>query len=460
MHTHHTLLAAASAALFAAILMAAGCVREAFVDAPDPEQQITLLVEENASTKAGECGESTFTVSLPGDITIPVSITQGPATKSNPIDKTGNPISSIWLWSDLVETGQKYIVGQKITKDSDGWKTNRFWPNDKALSFLACSSNSGQLNFTPALTTPSTGASKCTFSYEVNKGSGTLAEKDAQAQEDILFGMSHNKTYTAGSSVTMIMHHALAAIRFKVGTVPDGITLNSISITKVYGKADCSVSGDGEGLGFSWSNHSGVRSYTQTYGQNLTVGGDIGGKDQTFILIPQAFTTEDAQLQLELTIQGRLYTLTKALKDIVPSFDADNLYTFTIGTTDEMDVEITDKVVGAVKSGVEIKNAGFSPAYVRIAIIGYWKDASGTIVIPWTEGEGEFEGWSSKWVQQSDGFYYYTEMLAGHSIAEPPFQKYTLKVMKQEGLKLYFNICVQVIHPSQIDLWPNHPSSW
>lgn len=351
-------------------------------------------------------------------------------------------------------------MGQKIDQVSGEWKTNRFWPQDKALSFLACSSNSGQLNFTPKLTTPSTGASNCTFSYEVHKGSGTLAEKDAQAQEDILFGMSHNKTYTAGSSVTMIMHHALAAIRFKVGTVPNGITLNSISITKVYGKADCSVSGDGTGLVFSWSNHSGERSYTQTYGQNLTVGEAIGGKDQTFILIPQAFTKADAELQMKISTPSGTYTLTKALKDIVASFDADRLYTFTIGTADEMDVEITDKVDGAVKSGVEIKNAGFSPAYVRIAIIGYWKDASGTIVIPWTEGEGEFEGWSSKWVQQSDGFYYYTEMLAGHSIAEPPFQKYTLKVMKQEGLILNFNICVQVIHPSQIDLWPNHPSSW
>lgn len=411
-------------------------------------------------TKAGECEQSTFQIELPENISIPVSITQGPATKSNPIKESGNPISSIWLWSDLVETGQKYIVGQKIDQVSGEWKTNRFWPNDKALSFLACSSNSGQLNFTPALTTPSSGASKCTFSYEVHKGSGTLADKDAQAQEDILFGMSHNKTYTAGSSVTMTMHHALAAIRFKVGTVPDGITLNSISIANVYGKADCSVSGDGDGLVFSWSNHSGVCSYTQTYGQNLTVGDDIGVKDHTFILIPQAFNNEDAQLQLELTIQDRTYFLKKALKDIVPSFDADRLYTFTIGTGDEMDVEITDKVDGAVKSGVEIKNAGFSPAYVRIAIIGYWKDASGTIVIPWTEGEGEFEGWSPKWVQQSDGFYYYTEMLAGHSIAEPPFQKYTLKVMKQEGLKLNFNICVQVIHPSQKDLWPNHPSSW
>ena len=99
--------------------MAAGCVREAFVNAPDLEQQITLLVEENASTKAGECGESTFKVSLPGDITIPVSITQGPATKSNPIQESGNPISSIWLWADLVETGQQYIVGQKISKSAD-----------------------------------------------------------------------------------------------------------------------------------------------------------------------------------------------------------------------------------------------------------------------------------------------------------------------------------------------------
>ena len=160
-----------------------------------------------------------------------------------------------------------------------------------------------------------------------------------------------------------------------------------------------------------------------------------------------------------VSINGRTYVLKKALKDIVTSFDAENLYTFTIGTAEEVDVEITDHVDGAVKSGVEISNAGFSPVYVRMAMIGYWVDASGTVVSPWTEGEGEFEGWSSKWVEQPDGFYYYTEVLPGHTLAEPPFQKYTLKIMKQEGLKLNLNICVQIIHPTQINLWPNHPAN-
>ncbi|MGM9792158.1 MAG: fimbrillin family protein, partial [Candidatus Cryptobacteroides sp.] len=421
---------------------------------------ITLLVQDDELyTKAGECEQNTFQIELPENITIPVSIIQEPATKAAPVNNSDNTLSKIWLWADLVETGQEYIVGQKISKSADEWKTNRFWPHDKALSFLACSSSASELDFSPAITTTSTGEINCQFTYEVKKGSGELEGKDAQAQEDVLLGMSLNKTNATGT-VTMEMHHALSAIKFKVGRVPDGVILKGISLTNVYGKANCSVSGDASVLNFNWSGHCEVRSYTQTYGQTLTTGDAIGGKEQTFIIIPQEFTTEDAQLQLELTIQGRTYILKKALKDIVPSFDAERIYTFTIGTADEMDVEITDHVDGAVKSGVEIKNAGFSTAYVRIAIIGYWKDASGTIVIPWTEGEGEFEGWSSKWVQQSDGFYYYTEQLPGHSIAEPPFQKYTLKVMKQEGLKLYFNICVQVIHPSQIDLWPNHPTSW
>ena len=100
-------------------------------------------------TKAGECEQSTFQIELPENISIPVSSTKGPATKRNPIKESDNPISSIWLWADLVETGQEYIVGQKISKSADEWKTNRFWPQDKALSFLACSSSASELGFTP-----------------------------------------------------------------------------------------------------------------------------------------------------------------------------------------------------------------------------------------------------------------------------------------------------------------------
>ena len=443
------------------ILTMAGCVREAFVDAPDLGYINLLVQDDELLTKAGECEQSTFQIELPENISIPVSITKEPATKTTPVNNTDNAISKIWLWADLVETGQEYIVGQKISKSADEWKTNRFWPQDKALSFLACSSSASELGFIPDITTtPSTGEINCQFTYEVKKGIGALEGKDAQAQEDVLLGMSLNKTQASASGqVTMEMHHALSAIKFKVGRVPDGVILKGISLANVYGKAHCSVSGDASALHFNWSGHSELRSYTQSYDQTLNTGDAIGGKEQTFILIPQEFTSEDAQLQLELTIQDRNYILKKALKDIVSSFDAERIYTFTIGTAEEVDVEITDQVSGAVKSGVEISNAGFSPVYVRMAMIGYWVDASGTVVSPWTEGEGEFEGWSSKWVEKPDGFYYYTEELPGHTVAEPPFQKYTLKIMKQEGLKLNLNICVQIIHPTQINLWPNHPAN-
>ena len=442
------------------ILTMAGCVREAFVDAPDLGHIALIVQDDELLTKAGECEQSTFQIELPENISIPVSITKEPATKTTPVNNTDNAISKIWLWADLVETGQKYISGQIINEDAEGnWKTNRFWPREKALSFLACASSAAELGFTPSYTTSNTGEISCSFSYEVSKGSGAMAGKDAEVQEDILIGISTNKTFATGT-VQLNMNHALAAIRFKVGSVPNGITLKSIGFANVYGKGNCTVTGEGSALNFVWDSHSDLRSYSQSYDDQLMITGNaIGSNAQTFLLIPQAFATEDAQLQVEVSINGRTYVLKKALKDIVTSFDAENLYTFTIGTAEEVDVEITDHVDGAVKSGVKISNAGFSPVYVRMAMIGYWVDASGTVVSPWTEGEGEFEGWSSKWVEKPDGFYYYTEELPGHTVAEPPFQKYTLKIMKQEGLKLNLNICVQIIHPTQINLWPNHPAN-
>ena len=447
-------------ATFAAIIMAAGCVRELEAEGTANDEQINLLIEENGSvTKAADYSENEFQIDLPGNVSIPVSITRELATKTAPMNKTDNTLSSICLWADMVETGQKYISGQLINKDAKGnWKTNRFWPRDKALSFLACASSAAELGFTPSYTTSNTGEISCSFSYEVSKGSGAMAGKDAEVQEDVLIGISTNKTYSTGT-VPLNMNHALAAIRFKVGSVPNGITLKSIGFANVYGKGNCTVTGEGSALNIVWSSHSETRSYSQSYDQPMTTGDAIGSNAQTFLLIPQAFATEDAQLQVEVLINGRTYVLKKALKDIVTSFDAENLYTFTIGTAEEVDVEITDHVDGAVKSGVEISNAGFSPVYVRMAMIGYWVDASGTVVSPWTEGEGEFEGWSSKWVEKPDGFYYYTEELPGHTVAEPPFQKYTLKIMKQEGLKLNLNICVQIIHPIQIDKWPYHPAN-
>ena len=445
-----------------AILPMAGCVNELEGECPSP-QSIALQVEENGSisTKGGSSTQvGAFEIELPEGLgSIPVSISKAEATKGAPINNADNPLKDVWLWAKLTDDGSDYISGHELEKRETIWDSGHYWPAKRILSFLACSTSGEELGFSPDVQLGSGGKLACKFDYKVEKGTGSLEGRDAEAQADILLGMTFNRD-AAGKDVPMRLHHALAAVKFVVGNVPYGLKLKSIGFTNLYSKATCAVSGELYTLNFAWSGHSEILSYKQSYDQKMTTGDDIGGKEQTFVLIPQEFNSEDAMLEIGFEIQDRSYVLKKSLMSIIADskLEADHIYTFRLGIPDEIDIEVEDKVAGNVKSNVVIKNTGFGPGYVRMALVGNWVNKHGIIIAPWLPEDGEFEDWNPDWMLRSDGFYYYKYLVLGGATVPAPFSKYTLTTLDHSGQTLYLSVMTQIIHPEFMNIWPSRPT--
>lgn len=62
------------------------------------------------------------------------------------------------------------------------------------------------------------------------------------------------------------------------------------------------------------------------------------------------------------------------------------------------------------KSSICVNNTGNTDAYIRVAIVGNWCDASGNIVAPWTDTVSAASGWT-----KSGGFYYYESAVSPNS---------------------------------------------
>ena len=80
--------------------------------------------------------------------------------------------------------------------------------------------------------------------------------------------------------------------------------------------------------------------------------------------------------------------------------------TFTIA---EMSVKVNETFDGSTKQNVTVENTGDVPAYLRAALVIYWKDAKGNILSDTpTEGvTGDYTiAMGSGWTQGKDGFWY------------------------------------------------------
>lgn len=446
-----------------AIFSLAGCVSELGSEVPAPEL-ITLQVEEGGSIicKSGDSFENTsFEIELPNSEIIPVSISRSVPTRAAVVDTLLNPLKELWLWAKLTDDGSDYISGHDLDPEGKYWATGHYWPKDRSLSFLACSSSASGLGFSPDIAMSAGGELSCSFDYTVAKGSGEYDGRDAEVQADILLGMTFNRN-AEGKEVPVKLHHALSAVRFVVGSMPYGITLKSIGFSNLYSKATCTVNGELAALNFDWSAHSEKVSYSQSFNQFMNMGENIGGSQHTFVLIPQEFSTDDAQLEIGFTIKGRPYVLKKSLNSILSGskLDPDHIYTFRIGIPDEIDIKVDDDVAGNVKSNIRITNTGFGPGYIRMALVGNWVNSHGIIIAPWLPEDGEFEGWNPAWEQRSDGFYYYKNVALGGETVPAPFYKYTLTTKDHDGQTLYLSVMTQIIHASCYNIWPNRPSEW
>lgn len=364
---------------------------------------------------------------------------------------------------DVNNTYSEYMKNQLVEKDGTGWKYSpiKYWPADKSQSihFFGYAQSKETPAISPTFKVELGDSETYTGIFSYTLPEHTVANRDAEAQPDLVFAITPNKDNTSGT-VNLNFQHALSAVVFKIGNVPNNVIVNTVTFKNVYAAGECEMKLD-ENVVFSWSNPTGVAK--KSFSQTLTTTGPVQ-KDQEiskvsdetcFMMVPQTLP-QDATLSIAITVNGRPYTLDKELKEIMTSlkWEANKKYTYIISLPDEVKVNVDDDVDAAqkIKSGLKIKNTGLSPIYVRVAIIGNWKnETTEQIVADWRNSgnsetdDGEFD-WNGSglkvepynnttpvrnWLKGSDGFYYYTQELArGESVPDTDklFDTYQLKV--------------------------------
>ena len=385
---------------------------------------------------------------------------------------------------DLPKTGEGVIY------------TDRMWPNlgtDNKLTFFGYCANEGYhfnstvnevadankkrvINLNTIVENKTD--NKIDFDYEVLKNE-TLTDGDAEIQPDLIFAVSANKTKPAtlaeNRPVALTFHHALSAIKFKIGTIRQDITVKTVALKNIYGKGHCSavakagVSDEGN-LKFSWATSGEANNrYSQAVGadrQSHKKGEqntEITGTDDIFMLIPQDVTNAEVEITFEVKDNGfsgtRTYTFTKNISSLFSDkrWKPDTVYTIVIGIDrDETGITINEEMEGtAKKKNVSFTNDGFADGYIRAAIVGFWKNAHGDIVVPWSDDRlstpeyGSFDWGESKtyWKKgKSDTFYYYNKIVSRGEITKPLFNAYTITSETPiDGAVLEIDIVAQLI---------------
>ncbi|MGN0222534.1 MAG: fimbrillin family protein [Muribaculaceae bacterium] len=429
-------------------------------DADNGQIAFNIVSVEPSARAARSCCDSTFVIE--GD-SVPFSLTDRvndcfewttPAASRGEYFSGSKPLTEMVV-SGFTSDGKAVMSGEIISISDNKGTSRRFWP-ELPLSVLAYATSMDIAGFAPAMS-----GADCSMRFDYQTPKSADGSSDAEAQPDIVMAIAQNCTRADGS-VPLLFHHALSALSFKIGTMPAGTQVKSISLANVYSAGSCVVTPAADrGITFQWSALASQQTYTQTYSHVIDTPGALGGVSQTFMLIPQA--TAHITLSITFTVSGREYTLSKQLNTLsITELQADHRYEFTIGiTSDEVDVEVTDSCVGNFKDQLQIKNTGLANGYIRATIVGYWVNLSGDVVAPWNASDGSFAGlMGSNWVQSStDGFYYYTQPVAPGATTTRLFESYTLTVAPPlDGAHLQLNILAQIVLATAVnDAWPTRP---
>lgn len=372
--------------------------------------------------------------------------------------------------------------------------TDRMWPNlgtNNTLTFFGyCANNNYSFNSTPNETSNTKKVitlntvvenktdNKIDFDYEVLKNE-SQTDGDAKIQPDLIFAVAANKTKPAkladNRPVALTFHHALSAIKFKIGTIRQDITVKNVALKNIYGKGHCSAvaqagASDAENLKFSWTTSGQANNiYSQPVGadkQSHKKGEqntEITGTDDIFMLIPQDVTNAEVEITFEVKDNGfsgtRTYTFTKNISSLFSEkrWKPDTVYTIVIGIDrDETGITINEEMEGtAKKKNVSFTNDGFADGYIRAAIVGFWKNAHGDIVVPWSDDKlstpeyGSFDWGESKtyWKKgKNDTFYYYYKIVSRGETTKPLFNAYTITSETPiDGAVLEIDIVAQLI---------------
>ena len=322
----------------------------------------------------------------------------------------------------------------------------------------------------------------------ITPGAGESVTNAAEQQTDLVFATTSLTAADKDKTNKILFYHPFTGVKFKLGNLPEGLLVKSVTISGVKGKGDCVVTpyygndatydrndsnrkliadATKSAACVKWDNLSDPESFTQAFVSDdhgttpdsgmfpdgfANQGTTAPNQDQlntkelskTFILIPQSFTSSNKlEITLKLEYKGIELTRTAVTE---AEWKAGSLYTYTIKFNSKIDVTITDKVNGNVKDNVVITNTGNVPEYIRAAIVGNWFDDSGNIVFAWTDNPEDFTGKpGSNWVKNGAWYYYKNPVAPGAETPEKLFQSYNAPEAPVSGAHLEMRIMVQAI---------------
>ena len=388
------------------------------------------------------------------------------AAESRAASQTTAGLSSFYLTAYY--NGSEFMKNQLVEKKNGNWEYTpvKYWPNNEGaeVHFYGYTSAGG---VTPTYTLVD-GAYQGTFSNYTLPAPND-AKKDAEQQPDLIFAMAPAQTkQSITGKVQLKFYHALSAICFKIGEMPEGTTMQSISIAEVMPGGSCVMtSADANGgINFAWTPSGEATTYTQIFNKADVKKDDVITEDATtFMMIPQEFEEGgNAHLVIRFRIGEKDYEFEHPLiitdedgKVTSDEWEANKKYTYTLSTVEVVEVDVTDQVTGdknTVKEQVKIQNTGLAKAYIRAAIVGYWVNENGDIVASWnaTDKVGEFTGLQNEnWLVGNDGFYYHKAVVGIGNYTQPLFERYELKENPPiVGASLELNIVVQAVKDSDV----------
>ena len=401
----------------------------------------------------------------------------------------------------ILDDGAEFMNNTEMTKSSQNeewsYSPKKYWPQNNAVHFLgyAKSKENGEMNLS-LISSNGEGNASFTYTLPAPVNTGVNANKDAENQPDLIFSFLPNKKKQAvNTALQFNFQHALSAIVFKEGTMPASVMLEKVAFANVYSNASCAINGNGT---FVWSGQKTPETYTQIFSNPADGEVNISTTDDEtcFMMIPQEFgadKNQDAEIHITLKAtsldpienkeRSNSYTFTKKLSEF-GNWDANKKYTFVISSSEEVAVEVSDKLYedDSVKKDLVIRNTGLAPAYIRVGIVGTWvlptvsgESESRLVVAHWSpkEEEGIYEGtfvWGDNvnfnandftpntWYKHTDGYFYYLGLVGSGQEAPQLFKSYTLNATPPvAGAELDLVIMAQAVLPADVSLiWPTN----
>lgn len=445
-------------AILAAALVLAGCQKDEFVSRRgmnDSPVRYVVALERPVQSRA-ETGNGGMMLSLTGNgdsLSMPMEwiATEGidicPAsdgTKGTLVNTTGSDDElsayAATVGSFIVKAyngGTENVSQTVVTWSGSEWEAaeEAIWPKGTSLDFLAYANLPGSQTATIT-----------------KDGVSTVHTVPASAanQKDILFGHyqgNGGSTHTA----EIRFEHPLTAVRFKYGEMDGNPTVKSIRLDGVAQTGTAAMAADGT---ISWSG-IGTRNYSvsQSSATGLSVNSTTHLIGEPFIIIPQNLAAHSVKVTITFTDETEVFATLNS-----GEWEAGYTNTYTLGLSETVDVQLTDRVLSGVKDNVVIRNTGNVKCYIRAALAANWFDDNGIIVAPWsydasnpvaagfTSLPSDASGSGARWIYNAgDGFYYFTSpVLPGETTSSALFNSFSSTAASPvEGSHLEMMLMVQ-----------------